>query len=271
MNTATRTSDTWASHAVCVAAGARDGLRTAQFFVRLLSGAEGWGRDAAASNPAAPQTPAQRTHFFSPLVSRLAGIADRLMTWTVDRWIALVVPEWRKLPSPFTHGMMNEVARAIRADSFVANPLFNTYFYRAAVHILHRYRVAPFLVLEHRVDAARRTLVSAPAASLESETDFLARALVALTEAAPIARAGEFKSAIPAAQDVDVNLSTFAIACVTLLFAEEGKPSQELDEDQFFAIVGALLGPRYATIADLVGKRDMPGLSRELADIKAMY
>ena len=120
-------------------------------------------------------------------------------------------------------------------------------------------------------DAARRVLVAAPVASLESETDFLARALVALTEAAPIARAGEFKSAIPAAQDVDVNLSTFAIACVTLLFAEEGKLSEALDEDQFFAIVGALLGPRYATIADLVGKRDMPGLSRELADIKAMY
>jgi hypothetical protein len=193
------------------------------------------------------------------------------MTWTVDRWIALVVPEWRKLPSPFTHGMMNEVSHAIRADSFVANPLFNTYFYRAAVHILHRYRTSPFLVLEHRVDAARRVLVAAPAAALESETDFLARALVALADAAPIARAGGLKSEAPAPQDVDVNLSTFAIACVTLLFAEEGKPSEELDEDQFFAIVGALLGPRFGTIAELVGKRDLPGLSRELADIKAMY
>ena len=269
MNTATRTSDTWASHAVCVAAGARDGLRTAQFFVRLLSGAEEWGRDNAPPAQAAAQPTSPRSHFFSPLVSRLAGIADRFMTWTVDRWIALVVPEWRKLPSPFTHGMMNEVSRAIRADSFVANPLFNTYFYRAAIHILHRYRTPPFLVLEHRVDMARRVLVSSPAASLESETDFLARALVALVDAAPIARAGGLRS--PAAQDVDVNLSTFAIACVTLLFAEEGKLSEELDEDQFFAIVGALLGPRFGTIAELVGKRDLPGLSRELADIKAMY
>jgi hypothetical protein len=270
MNTISRNSDTWASHAVCVAAGVRDGLRTAQFFVRLLSGAEGWGKvHPPRGGPS--QRSAPRSHFFSPLVSRLAGIADRIMTWTVDRWIALVVPEWRKLPSPFTRGMMNEVSRAIRADSFVANPLFNTYFYRAAVHILHRYRVSPFLVLEHRVDAARRVFVSPPTSAVENETDFLARALIALVDAAPVARAGDFKTAAPAAADVDVNLSTFAIACVTLLFAEEGKPSEELDEDQFFAIVGALIGPRFSNIADLVGRRDVPGLARELADIKAMY
>ena len=131
MSMVSRSSDTWASHAVCLAAGARDGLRTAQFFVRLLSGAEDWGRRPAV---AAPDVPAPRTYFFSPLVSKLASMADRFMTWTVDCWIALVIPEWRKLPSPFNRGMLNEVSQAIRADSFVANPLFNTYFY-------------PFLVL----------------------------------------------------------------------------------------------------------------------------
>ena len=148
--------------------------------------------------------------------------------------------------------------------------LFNTYFYRAAIHILHRYRVPPFLVLEHRVDAARRTAGLIGRRDSKAKTEFLARALIALADAAPVARAGDLKTpAIAWRQDVDANLSTFAIACVTLLFAEEGKPSEELDEDQFFAIVGALIG-RVCDIADLVGKRHA-GLARELADIKAMY
>jgi len=44
MTTASRHQDTLASHAVCAAAGARDSVRTAQFFLRILSGAEYWGR-----------------------------------------------------------------------------------------------------------------------------------------------------------------------------------------------------------------------------------
>jgi hypothetical protein len=268
MSMVSRSSDTWASRAGCLAAGARDGLRTAQFFVRLLSGAEDWGRKAPLT---APETPAPRTYFFSPLVSRLAAMADRFMTWTVDCWIALVIPEWRKLPSPFNRGMLNEVSQAIRADSFVANPLFNTYFYRAAIHILRRYRSPPFLVLEHRVDAARRKLVAPAIGAIEDQTAFLALALIDLADAAPIARAGELKSAGAPGADIDANVSTFAIACVALLFAEEGKPSDELDEDQFFAIVGALIGPRLGAIAEMISRRDEVGLARELAEIKAMY
>ncbi|MBL8908422.1 MAG: hypothetical protein JNM20_17255 [Rhizobiales bacterium] len=268
MSMASRSYDTWASRAVCIAAGARDGLRTAQFFVRLLSGAEDWGRSPAA---AASVGPPARTYFFSPLVSRLASMADRFMTWTVDCWIALVIPEWRKLPSPFNHGMLNEVSQAIRADSFVANPLFNTYFYRAAIHILHRYRLPPFLVLEHRVDAARRRLAEPTIGETVSKTDFLALALIDLVEAAPVARAGELKSPGSPAAGVDANVSIFAIACVALLFAEEGKPSEELDEDQFFAVVGALIGPRLDAMAEMISRRDAAGLARELAEIKEMY
>lgn len=265
MTSASRSQDTLASHAVCAAAGARDGLRMAQFFVRDLSGAEDWGRVPGRTGEAKPIS----AFTFSPIISRLARLADRVMTWTVNVWIALVVPEWRKLPSPFTHGMMNDVARAIRAESFVVNPLFNTYFYRAAVHILRRYRTPPFLVLEHRVDAARRALLEAQGS--ESETEFLARALIALVDAAPVARAGGPGNSSLIAVNADPNTAVYAIACVTLLFAEEGKPAKELDEDEFFAVVGALIGPRLDRLAALAKAGDRPGLARELLEIKGLY
>jgi hypothetical protein len=265
MTTASRSPDTLASHAVCAAAGARDGLRMAQFFVRDLSGAENWGRAPGRAGEAKPRP----SFTFSPLISRLARLADRVMTWTVNCWIALVVPEWRKLPSPFTHGMMNDVAHAIRAESFVVNPLFNTYFYRAAIHILRRYRTPPFLVLEHRVDAARRALLQVQGS--ESETEFLARALIALVDAAPVARAGAAGNSALIAVDADPNTAVYAIACVTLLFAEEGRPAKAFDEDEFFAVVGALISPRLDRLAGLAKTRDQAGLARELAEIKGLY
>jgi hypothetical protein len=265
MTSASRSQDTLASHAVCAAAGARDGLRMAQFFVRDLSGAENWGRAADRAGDAKPPS----AFTFSPIISRLARIADKVMTWTVNRWIALTVPEWRKLPSPFTHGMLNDVAHAIRAESFVVNPLFNTYFYRAAIHILRRYRAPPFLVLEHRVDAARRGLLQEKGS--EPETEFLARALIALVEAAPVARAGGPGKASLIAASADPNIAVYAIACVALLFAEEGKPAKAFDEDEFFSVVGALIGPRLDRLAELAVRRDQPGLARELAEIKGLY
>ncbi len=82
------------------------------------------------------------------------------MTWGANVAIALFLPSWRKLPSPFAPGMMNEVAEAIRKNSLVHNPLFNAYFFRAAIHIISRYSEPPYLLLEHRVDAARRQLAS---------------------------------------------------------------------------------------------------------------
>jgi hypothetical protein len=72
-------------------------------------------------------------------------------------------------------------------------------------------------------------------------------------------------------EDTEPNIAIFAIACVTLLFAEESKPIAILDEDEFFTIVGALILPRLKDISALIAKRDVAGLSRELADIKAMY
>lgn len=278
MTTASRHQDTLASHAVCAAAGARDSVRTAQFFLRMLSGAEYWGRslEPAGQTPGgsapAPSDIRPGGFLLAALVSRLARIADRLTTWSVNLSIALFAPEWRKLPSPFTHGMMSEVAQAIRADSFLVNPLFNAYFYRAAIHILRRYRTPPFLVLEHRVDAARRTLLADIGAGLEgSEPDFLAHAIMALADVAPVARAGKPRDQSVIAKSAEQNVAVYAIACVALLFAEQGKPAEELSEDQFFAVVGALISPRLPAIAGLVANRDIDGLAKELAEIQTMY
>jgi hypothetical protein len=277
MTTASRHQDTLASHAVCVAAGARDSVRTAQFFLRMLSRAEDWGHPLEAarhgSGGSVPPSDIRLGGFLlAALVSRLARIADRLTTWSVNLSIALFAPGWRKLPSPFTHGMMSEVARAIRADSFLVNPLFNAYFYRAAIHILRRYRTPPFLVLEHRVDAARRTLLAHIGAGLHgSEPDFLAHAIIALADVAPVARAGKPRGGSAIAESAEQNVAVYAIACVALLFAEQGKPAEELDEDQFFAVVGALISPRLPAITALVANRDVDGLAKELAEIQTMY
>ena len=254
-----QTANTLAAHAVCVAAGTRDGLRTAQFYVRDISRADS-GNER------------RNVAFLSGLVARIARLADRFMTWGANVAIALFLPSWRKLPSPFAPGMMNEVAEAIRKNSLVHNPLFNAYFFRAAIHIISRYSEPPYLLLEHRVDAARRLLASSETSvATEAETNFLARTLVALVETAPVARVGKSKGSARLFEDAEPNTAVFAIACVALLFAEEGKPIAIDDEDEFFAIVGALILPRLKDISAFIANRDVAGLSRELASIKAMY
>jgi hypothetical protein len=259
-----------AARAVCAAAGMRDGLRIAQFFVRDLSGAERWGRPAGGPGSAAGETRVPFT-YLSGFLSRVSRLADRFMTWSTNTAIALFVPDWRKLPSPFNHGMMTQVANAIDSSSFVANPLFNAYFYRAAIHILRRYRMPPFLVLEHRVDAARRILACSPHEPNETDVTFLARALIALVTTAPVARAGKSRATAQLPAGIEPNVAVYATACIALLFAEEGRPAQELDEDEFFAVVGALIAPRLPAISAAVASGDRAGLARELIDIKAMY
>lgn len=73
------------------------------------------------------------------------------------------------------------------------------------------------------------------------------------------------------AKTKDANVSTAAVACVALLFGNQGKPTEEIDEDKFFAIVGALIAPRLATIEQLILRDDVNGLEAELAAIKALY
>ncbi len=255
-----QTANTLAAHAVCVAAGTRDGLRTAQFYVRDISRADGGGDGR------------RNVAFLSSFVARAARLADRFMTWSANAAIALILPSWRTLPSPFAPGMMNEVAEAIRKNSLVHNPLFNAYFFRAAVHIINRYSEPPFLLLEHRVDAARRQLASNDSGALpQSETDFLARTLLALVDAAPVARVGKARGSLRLFEATEPSIAIFAISCVALLFAEEGMPMAIQDENEFFAIVGALIVPRLTDITELIAQRDVAGLSRELANIKTMY
>jgi len=86
-----------------------------------------------------------------------------------------------------------------------------------------------------------------------------------------VARVGKAAGTVRLFEDTEPNIAIFAIACVALLFAEESKPIAIQDEDEFFAIVGALILPRLKDISALIAKRDVASLSTELADIKAMY
>ena len=259
MTTASRTAIPLAAHAVCFAAGVRDGLRAAQFYVRDLSNADSFARDEPTRAP-----------LLSRVVARGARLADRFMSWSANVAIRLLLPSWRHLPSPFTPGIMHAVAEGIRENSLVHNPLFNAYFFRAAIHIAGRYSAPPWLILEHRIDAARRVLAlreidEAP------ETELLARIMIALVEQGPIARIGAIADRNRFLGLVDANIAIIAIACVALVFAEEGQPTVTIDEDEFFSVTGALIGPRLAAIASLVAARDATGLARELADIKSLY
>ncbi len=248
-----------AAHAVCAAAGVRDGLRATQFYVRDLSNADRFGQGAP-----------ERVPFLSRVVAQGARVIDRLMNWGANVSIALFLPSWRKLPSPFTPGIMHEVARGIREDSLVHNPTFNAYFFRAAIHIAGRYAAPPYLVLEHRVDAARRSLGPRVNEAV-SEDEMMARILIALVEQGPVARIGAVTERNRFFAQVEPNVAVNAIACVALMFAEEGKPAEAIEEDEFFSVTGALIGPRLPVIAEYIGRGDEAGLARELADIKSMY
>ena len=254
MPNTTRVPYNFAAHAVCMAASLRDVLRTTQFYTRDMSQVDGWNQ-ADRGEPT----------FLSSVVARMARMADRFMTWSTNAAIKILLPSWRQLPSPFTPGMLSEVSSAIAKNSLVHNPLFNSYFFRAAIHITERYSEAPYLILEHRVDAARRQLAT------ETASNFLARTLITLVEAAPVARVGKSKGTLRPFEMNEPNVVVYAIACVTLLFAEEGKPVAIHDEEEFFAIVGALILPRLSTISTLIKSHDVDGLAQELADIKEMY
>lgn len=248
------TTNQFAAHAVCMAASARDVLRTAQFYTRDMSNVDG-------ADKLGRTTPT----LLSSFVARMARLADRFMSWSSATAIRVFLPSWRKLPSPFEPGMLAEVSSAIAKNSLVHNPLFNTYFFRAAKHITKRYSQPPYLILEHRVDAARRQLAQ------NSGPDFLAWSLITLVENGPVARVGAARNGLNIFENTEPNVAVFAIACVALLFAEEGKPSTIQNEDEFFAIVGALITPRLEKIAALIAAHDVEALTAELNDIKEIY
>jgi hypothetical protein len=257
MTIAIRSADSLTAHAVCMAAGIRDSLRTAQFYVRDMSRADGEKQNAAT--------------FLSRIVGRSARFIDWLLSKAADISVRLFVPQWRDLPSPFAPGMRGEVLEAIRQNRLVLTSAFTVYFFRAAKHILEHGTDGPFLVLEHRIDAARRIMAENPSRAGEEPTLVLARAMLHLVEADPIPRSGQPKQQFGFLCHADANLSVVAAACVALLIAEEGKPIESLDENEFFAIAGALLVPRLPDMQQAVEAQDIAGLAKALQAVRDLY
>ena len=255
MSSAVRT-DSLIDHAVCMAAGLRDGLRTAQFYVRDMSEAD----SAGSATPTA----------LSRLVGGLARFADWLLSCAADLSIRLFLPQWRNLPSPFAPHMVESVTKAIGENRLALTSLFTAYFFRAARHIIARCAEPPFLVLEHRVDAARRHLAERTTQSAD-RVMALGEVLLALVECRAIARIGKARSTYAYLDGSDPNLTVMATTCLALLLAEDGKPIEILDEDEFFTIAGALLAPRLPAMANAVKARDAAALASELEKVRALY
>jgi hypothetical protein len=259
MTTSSRSSHL-AAHAVCIAASMRDLLRTAQFYSRDMSNVDG-GLRADHSRPTLP----------SRVIAMAARSMDGFMTWAANASIALFLPSWRRLPSPFEPGMVEAVAEAIRSDSLLHNPLFNAYFYRAAKHITAHYADPPNLVLEHRVDAARRLLATDAAGEGSGDAGFMARLLLALVDAKPVARVGRLKQPHGLLCNADPNVPIFAISVLALLFAEGGRPFAISDESEFFSVIGALIQPRLNTLSEAVVARNLAAIEREIQAIHSLY
>ena len=258
MSIAFKTAERLSDHAWCMAAGFRDSLRTAQFYVRDLRNVDGQGT----------AFPRQST-FLSRMVAGMARLVDDVMTKGGNLSIRLLLPDWRKLPSPFTAGFMDEVQTAISHNKLVENPIFNAYFFRSCQNILSHWAEPPYLVLEHRIDAARRELALAKAPV--DKLAFLSQTLLALVESSPIARHGSLRDNGKLLGDGDPNVAVCATACLALLLAEDGGAIKGIGDDEFFAIVGALMLPRLIPMQQAVSDRDSERLAGELAAIRDQY
>jgi hypothetical protein len=251
MSIAFKTADSFSAHAWCMAAGLRDSLRTAQFYVRDMSNADR----------------RQQSAFLSRVVGVWARFVDRAMTFGGNLSIALLLPEWRNMPSPFSPGLIDQVAHAISQNKLLENPLFNAYFFRSCQNILSRWAEPPYLVLEHRIDAARRNLATASVPT--DKLTFLTQTLMALVESAPIARHGTAKEFLNSNRDP--NVAVCATSCLALLLAEEGGEIKGISEDEFFAIVGALMEPRLGAMEEAIKSRNYNALAHELDGIRELY
>ncbi len=260
------------AHAVCMAAGLRDSLRTAQFYARDMANAD--GQDAT--------TPRDST-FLSRLVGRLARVVDLALSTAADLSVRLIQPQWRTLPSPFDPAIRQDVIAAIRLNQFSYSSQFTTYFFRAARHMLERGAESPQLVLEHRIEAARRALEAEPAlghmsqaenigqVTHVSKADSLAQVLMRLVLAAPIARCGPARLHYQFLNLADPNIAVMATACLALLLAEEGKPLAETGDDEFFEISGALLAPHLPDLTKAITAKDSAALAGLLEHVKSLY
>ncbi|HYD07175.1 MAG TPA: hypothetical protein VEC60_15670 [Reyranella sp.] len=257
------------SHAASVAANARDGLRTAHYFVQELATADDPVAQGELGRRVAWLLPADApTSLITGFIAQNARIADRVMHWSSGGAASLLAPERGILPSPFQRNLMREISAA-GGRSFTAHALFNAYFHQAIVQILDRHAKPPFLVLENRIDAARRSIGSQrPDAS---DVSFMTRTLIALVRAAPIAEAGAIDPKSVLAKTKDPNVSVAAVAGMALLFGAQGRPTPQTDENRFFGIVGALIAPHLAAVERLIVAEDVSGLEAELTTLQTIY
>ncbi len=161
---------------------------------------------------------------------------------------------------------------AISLNHFAYTSQFTAYFFRAARHILDHGANAPNLILEHRIEAARRELeINSTGMADSTSANTMADVLLKLVLAAPIARCGAAKPGYDFLNHGDPNIAVLATACLALLLAQEGKPLEETKEGEFFAISGALLSPYLADLTQAISTQDGPAIARVLENVKSLY
>lgn len=241
----------FAQHAAYIAAGLRDGLRTVHFYARDLTKADG-GRVVKDKQPTA----------LSRAVATLARTFDGGISRAADFSLKTLSPKWRDLPSPFDLAIRERLALALTRTQATLSSEFTLFFFRAARLELEQWVERPHLVLEHRIEAVRRNFQPQARDFKEPAPEVLAQLLIALVEARPIARAGALKPRLEFLKNVDLNVAVFSSACLALLLAQKGKPSSEIEDVEFLAIVAQLIHTRLQDIASAVEKCDSEAIVR---------
>ena len=250
--------DHFSTHAICVASSLRDSMRTAHYYVRDLHGRSGQtgGVASASINPIKS-------------VKSSARALDIALTRGGNAVISLLAPNWRRLPSPFAPETTDEVLNAIRESRLFHSQMFNIYFFRSCKVLLSHWADPPNLVLENRIDIARRRLAEMPAS--DSQTTLMASVLVCLMEAEPIAKHGALKSETSQFSSKDIGLAVCASSCLALLLAQRGSVAGSIDDKGFLSIVGALIAPRLNAIDRAWRARDLDQLTLEFGAVCELY
>ena len=249
-----------ANHASYIAAGLRDGLRTAQFYARDMKGAASSAKNLD-----------YRPTMLSRAVARVARNFDSSVSRAADLSVQLVQPTWRRLPSPFDSTLLDRVVSNSSANEISLSSEFTNYFFRAARHILERWTAPPMLVLEHRIEAARRNLESDFGTSKKPVATVLAIVLMRLVAARPIARIGKPLPRYTFVTSFDPNIAVMAAACVALILGTEGKPLADIDEDDFLDIAGILVSGKLNEMAQAIAADDLATLSAIFDSVKSAY
>lgn len=260
MNIQSKPLNKLTNHAFCIAAGLRDGLRTAQFYARDLKGA------AATSGKLG-----YRPTLLSKAVAQVAGGFDSGVSRAADLSVQLVQPTWRRMPSPFDSALVGRVIGSSVPNEISLSAEFTNYFFRAARHILERWTVPPTLVLEHRIEAVRRNLEKDFETSNKPLATVLAEVLVRLVKARPIARIGKPFARYGFVSSFDPNVAVMAAACVALLLGPEGRPLADVDEDDLLDIAGILVSGKLSEMAQAIAADDQPTLSAIFESTKNRY